>query len=127
MGYRFALRKFTYPKVVQQNAKLSFTSWWENKGVAPIYKNYTLAIRLKGSKDSRILPTDADITTWLPGDNLYDDAVFIPLDIPFGEYNLQIGIVDPQTHKPKVKLAIEGKDAEGWYSLGKIEIQNSKL
>jgi len=123
MGYRFVLRKFTYPKEVKQNGKLLFTSWWENKGVAPIYREYTLAIRLKGEKGSRILPTDANITLWLPGDIIYDNAVFVPLDMPSGEYNLQIGIVDCQSRKPEVNLAVEGRDAEGWYSLGNIEIK----
>lgn len=68
--------------------------------------------------------TDTDITTWLPGDNVYDNAVFIPPDMPAGEYDLQIGIVDRQSHEPKVKLAIEGKNPEGWYSIGKIKIKN---
>ncbi len=123
MGYRFVLRKFTYPKVMERNDKLLFTSWWENKGVAPIYREYALALRLKGNKDSRVLLTDANITTWLPGDNLYDNAVFIPLDMPSGKYNLQIGMVDCQSHEPKVNLAIEGRDNEGWYSIGQIEIK----
>lgn len=123
MGYRFVLRKFTYPDVVVKNNKLSFTSWWENKGVAPIYREYTLAIRLKGKKMSRILPTDANITMWLPGDIIYDNAVFVPLDLPSGEYNLQIGIVDCQSHEPEVNLAIEGRNDDGWYSLGQIEIK----
>jgi hypothetical protein len=34
-----------------------------------------------------------------------------------------ISLVDPLTGKPKIKLAIEGKDAEGWYPLGKIRIE----
>jgi hypothetical protein len=123
MGYRFVLRKFSYPEFVVPSGKLSFNSWWDNKGVAPCYKKFPLAIRIKNGERSEVLITDADITAWLPGDNLYDDAVFIPMDMPAGEYELQIGIVDRQSHKPKVNLAIEGKDAEGWYTLGKIEVK----
>jgi hypothetical protein len=124
MGYRLALRKFTYPDSIGTNAMLHFTSWWENKGVAPCYnKNFRLAIRLKARNKSRVIITDADITTWLPGDNIYNDAVYIPFDMPGGNYVLQIGIVDRQTHDPKINLAIEGRDAEGWYSLGKINVK----
>jgi hypothetical protein len=108
---------------VSPNWKLSFKSWWENKGVAPIYKKFLLAIRLTNGKRTEVLITDADITGWLPGDNLYDDAVFIPPGMPAGIYQLQIGIVDRQSQKPKVNLAIEGKDDEGWYPVGKIEIK----
>ncbi len=123
MGYRFVLSSFTFPESVAPNEKLNFQSWWDNKGVAPIYKKYLLAIRLTNEKRSEVIITDADINSWLPGDNLYDDAVFIPFDMPSGMYQLQIGIVDRQSHEPKVNLAIEGRDKEGWYSLGKMEIK----
>jgi hypothetical protein len=122
MGYRFVLRKFTYPKEVPRNGGLLFTSWWENKGVAPIYRDYTLTIRLKGKEESRVLATKADITAWLPGDNLYDETVFVPLDMPAGDYDIQIGIVDPHTGIPSVKLAITGLEPDGWYQLGKIKV-----
>jgi|SRR5665647_933831 len=124
MGYRFVLRNFSYPSSVARNEKLAFKSWWENKGVAPIYKkNFLLAIRLQSKNKSEVLLTDANIVSWLPGDNIYDDAVIIPPDLPTGIYQLQIGIVDRQTHQPKVSLAIEERDTEGWYSIGKVEIK----
>ncbi|HZK60656.1 MAG TPA: DUF4832 domain-containing protein [Anaerovoracaceae bacterium] len=124
MGYRFVLRSFSYPEFVASNEKLNFKSWWNNKGVAPIYKKFLLAIRLTNEKRSAVMITDADITTWMPGDNLYDDAVFVPIDMPEGVYQLQIGIVDRQSHEPKVNLAIAGRTPKGWYSVGKIEIKD---
>jgi len=124
MGYRFVLRKFTYPATINPNSKLSFTSWWENKGVAPCYRKFPLALRLKNDEKTEILVTNADIRTWLPGDNLYDDTVLVPSNMPRGEYDLQIGILDPLSNKPKVKLAISGKQPDGWYYLGKIKIRN---
>jgi hypothetical protein len=124
MGYRFVLRRFVYPASVSPNGKLNFESWWDNKGVAPIYKkNFSLAIRLTNEKRTEILTTDADITNWLPGDNLYDDGVFIPLDMPEGTYDLQIGIIDRESHEPKVNLAIDGKTPDGWYTIGKIQVK----
>ena len=123
MGYRFVLRNFSYPEFISPNEKLSFTSWWENKGVAPCYKKFLLAIRLKNDHGTKIFLTDANINDWLPGDNIFDDAIFLPADLPTGDYDIQIGIIDPQSHKPKVKLAIEGRDADGWYTLGEIKIK----
>ena len=124
MGYRFALRKFTYPDVVRVHGKLDFTTWWDNKGVAPCYKDFLLALRLKNDERSEVLITEANIKNWLPGDNLYDDAVFVPLDMPTGEYDIQIGIVDRFSYEPKVQLAIEGRQADGWYTMGKIKVQD---
>lgn len=123
MGYRFVLRKFSCNKVVKRNGKLSFETWWENKGVAPCYKHFSLAIKLKNEKDSITFVTDANITGWLPGDNLYDNSVFIPRTFTPGKYDVQIAIIDPLTGKPKIQLAIEGKDAGGWYDLGKIKVE----
>lgn len=123
MGYRFVLRKFTYPKEILKGGKLSFTSWWENKGVAPLYKkDFALAIRIKNAQKTIIRTTDAEITNWLPGDNLYDNSINIPYDLPAGNYIIDIGIVDRQTNEPKVNLAIEGRTADGWYHLGKINV-----
>jgi hypothetical protein len=123
MGYRFVLRKFTYPDMIAPLGKLAYTSWWENKGVAPCYRQFPLSLRLRGEKGNVILETDADIRTWLPGDVVHDSAVFVPADVPEGKYELQIGVLDPRTRLPKVKLAIEGIDPEGWYSLGSITVK----
>lgn len=123
MGYRFVLRKFTYPSSVRRNEKLPFTSWWENKGVAPCYHEFPLVIRLKNDQSETVFATSADVRDWLPGDNLYDDAIFIPSDMKAGEYDIQLALVDPITGKPKIKLAIEGKDDEGWYTLGSITVK----
>lgn len=123
MGYRFVLRNFKYPDKVRANGKLNFESWWENKGVAPCYnKNFELALRLKNKESSIIHVTDADIRNWLPGDAVYNDGVFIPYGLTPGNYELQLSIVDRQYRLPRIKLAIEGRDEEGWYTLGNVEV-----
>lgn len=123
MGYRFVLRKFTYPETVRPQGKLEFASWWENKGVAPCYREFPLALRLRGANHTEILTTDADIRDWLPGDVVYNSAVFVPSDLAPGDYELAIALVDPQTRRPAVKLAIAGGDSESWYPLGKIAVR----
>ena len=91
--------------------------------MAPCYKKFLLAIRLKSERKTEVLITNANINAWLPGDNIYDDHLFTPADLPAGEYDLQVGIVDPESYQPKIKLAIEGRDEEGWYSIGNIEVR----
>jgi hypothetical protein len=123
MGYRLVLRKLTYPPVVHLKGNLEFTSWWENKGVAPCYRRFPLAFRLSSREGDKILTTRADITSWLPGDSLYDDAVLIPADLPPGDYDLDLALLDPVSIKPKVKLAIAGVQPDGWYPMGKIKVR----
>ena len=127
MGYRFVVRQFIYPSYVYRQGQLSFTSLWENIGVAPIYKDYKLAVRLRNAQKTIILPVDVDIREWLPGDIVCDDKLFIPFDAPLGKYQLEIAIVEPVSFEPRVQLAIVGKTIDGWYSMGEIEIRESMM
>lgn len=123
MGYRFVLRSFSYPVAVSPQGKFPFLSWWENKGVAPVYRPYTLALRLRNAGRTVVLPTAAEVRKWLPGDSVYEDAVFVPADLPPGDYEVGVALLDPATRVPKVKLAIEGRQPDGWYGLGKVEVR----
>ncbi|MDD4266912.1 MAG: DUF4832 domain-containing protein [Thermoguttaceae bacterium] len=123
MGYRFVLRKFTYPAKVQPGGELAFTSWWENKGVAPCYRPFRLALRLKNEQKRVVLPVAADLRAWLPGDNLCDAAIGVPADAAEGRYDLEIGILGQRGDQPAVKLAIAGRGADGWYKMGAIRIE----
>ena len=124
MGYRFVLRRFEYPSIVIRQCRLSFTSLWENIGVAPIYKEYKFALRLKNSQRTLILPTNASLQTWLPGDIVHDETLFVPLDIPVGKYQLEIAIVSPVSFEPRIKLAISGVNNDGWYPMGDILVKD---
>lgn len=124
MGYRFVLRKFTYPKMVKAGGQLAITSWWENKGVAPCYRMFPLALRLKNSQRSEVVLTDADVTKWLPGDSLFDSSVTVPTNLAAGDYELELGLLDLNSKVPKIKLAIEGRTDDGWYRLGGIHVES---
>lgn len=124
MGYRFVLRRFEYPSYVTRNGQLSFTSLWENVGVAPIYRDYKLAVRLKNSQRTQLLTTNANLRTWLPGDIVYDENLYIPLHMPVGKYQLDVAVVDPLSYEPRVKLAIAGITKDGWYPMGEIVVKD---
>lgn len=122
MGYRFVLRRFSYPARIQADSLLAFESWWENKGVAPCYRDFTLALRLVSGDQSIVLPTEAHVGEWLPGDNIYDHSLHIPDNLAEGTYGLQVAIVDRLNFEPRVNLAIAGRLDDGWYGLGHIEV-----
>ncbi|BBE20231.1 hypothetical protein AQPE_4422 [Aquipluma nitroreducens] len=126
MGYRYVLRRFEYPSVVTRQGQLSYTSLWENVGVAPIYKDYKLAVRLKNSHKTLVLPTCAELLNWLPGDIVDEETLYIPFDMPLGKYQLEIAIVSPVSFEPRVKLAISGVNKDEWYPMGEIEVKDQK-
>ncbi len=123
MGYRFVLRKFEYPSVVNRQGQLSINSLWENIGVAPIYKDYKFAVKLKNSQWTKVLTTCAYLPDWLPGDIVCDEVLYIPYDMPTGSYNIEIAIVSPVSYEPRVKLAIAGRKTDGWYPMGEIIVK----
>jgi hypothetical protein len=122
MGYRFALRRGEWQTRVQAGQAIHLKTWWVNEGVAPIYRPFVLAFRLSSPGHSAVLRTDADLRKWLPGDAVFNDPVFVPADLPAGEYQLSVAILDPITLQPGVRLAMEGRGEDGWYALGKISV-----
>jgi hypothetical protein len=78
---------------------------------------------VRNAERQEISTTRADITSWLPGDNMYDDLVTIPANMLPGEYDLDLAILDPASMKPAIKLAIAGIWPDGWYPMGKVEIE----
>jgi hypothetical protein len=123
MGYRLVLRKLTYPARVAPGGALPYTTWWENVGVAPCYGDFALALRLVGPARTVVRTTDAPVRSWLPGDSLHDGRVFLPRDLPEGTYELQLGLVSRESREPQVRLAIEGRTADGWYAMGPVRVE----
>ncbi len=122
MGYRFLLRRFEYPRTTRPGKMIAIQSWWFNAGVAPVYRDYQLAFRLKSGAESAVVRTDAQLRNWLPGDAVWDGSVYVPDNLPAGNYEIAVGILDPRLEKPAIQLAIEGRDAEGWYPVGQVEV-----
>lgn len=126
MGYRFALRRFAFTPVVDRSRKLTYKSWWENKGNAPIYRKYTVALRLSHGQRQTVIPLEGDPRHWFPGDNLLDGFVYLPESLSDGDYDIAIAIVDSVTLCPKVKLAIKGVQPDGWNLLGSTRLAASE-
>ena len=61
-----------------------------------------------------------------PGDSVYDGSILIPIEFPEGVYEIQTGIIDGSTLEPRVKLAMEGVQEDGWYQLGRIDIKKNR-
>ncbi len=123
MGYRFILRRLEYPDEVTPGSMAPVHMWWFNAGVAPIYRNYFLAIQLQAQDNQAVIRVPADVSKWLPGDSVVDESLYIPSDLKPGRYQVRIGLLDPATEKPAIRLAIQGRQPDGWYALGSIEIK----
>jgi hypothetical protein len=120
MGYRFELRRIEYPEAVPPAADVMIRMWWVNAGVAPAYRPYTLALRLRGAAEA-VVELPVDVRKWLPGDALFEEPIAIP-ELPAGKYRLDTALLDRRTHRPAIALGIGGRRDDGWYDLGEISV-----
>ena len=118
IGYRFVLKRLEYSSRVTRAALAPFSMWWFNAGVAPVYRNYTLALAIGDS----VVPLDADVRQWLPGDAVVEGTFPVPRDLAPGRYPLRVALLDSITRLPAIRLAITGRQDDGWYQLGEIAI-----
>ena len=51
--------------------------WWQNLGVAPVYREYRLEMELRSGEGAARVVLPADVRRWLPGDAVYEDSVYV--------------------------------------------------
>lgn len=128
LGYRLVLRKFEFPTQVQAGDSLTVSMKWENVGVAPPYKPYAPMLRFrslsaKGKNEEQVVPLHANVTEWLPSlPILHSETIKLPASLRSGKWEVAIGIAGTPGI-PMLRLAIEGRDASGWYPMGDIVIK----
>src|SRR6184192_1441885 len=120
MGYRFILRRLEYPKTVGAGSMMPIHMWWLNAGVAPIYREFSLAVELRSSKTTTVIPIPVDIRKWLPGDAVFDGTLYVPENLAAGSYDFRVAMLDRRTEQPAIRLAIEGRQDDGWYNMGSV-------
>ena len=126
LGYRLVIRSVEHPAKVPAGAGTEVKIAWENVGVAPPYRDYRVALRLRAGDTTSAKPfvavTDTSIRGWLPGKEITDLAFQLPNSLAVGGYELAVGVVDPESREPAVKLAIADRDPAGWYPVSKLEV-----
>ncbi len=125
LGYRFVVNNLSYPRTVSAGQPVTMTMVWQNVGVAPTYRSDVLAVQVRKAAGTPVLTSNTGIAVkkWLPGTTYtVTPTVAIPAGLAPGTYTVAIGIVDPATMRPAVQLAVQGRDADGWYPLGTIGV-----
>ena len=124
LGYRLVLSKFISDKTIKQKGNCTISMEWENTGVAPPYWDYNISYFFEGeNSNSYTVTTDKSIKGLLPGTITVKQNIILPDAIKKGEYNLYIGLTDPATGKPAIKLAINCNTKGNWYKMGTITIK----
>ena len=123
LGYRFIYRHALLDRQVARGGSFRFQSWIENAGVAPIYRRYDFALRLRqGDREEIVVLEDQDIRKWLPGDVWINRDVKLPEGFKPGWAELAAGLIDPVSKEARVSFAVKEVFPDRWVVLNGIEI-----
>ena len=121
MGYHFMIKEFAYPEIGAAGDELQLKLTVDNIGVAPIYKQMPLMVRLKNTEKSYEFKTDVDIKTWMPGETENKFSVILPDGVASCEYDIEIGIFNE--YIPMVYFCTDADQDAPYYVVGNITIQ----
>jgi hypothetical protein len=123
LGYRLVLRRVEHPAAVAAGGTLNVSLTWENVGVAPPYRDHAVAVRLTDARGvAHVLAGKTSVKGMLPGTHETAEAFTLPASVAAGRGTVSVGVVDPQTNSPAVRLAIAGRDAAGWYPVSAVAV-----
>ena len=122
IGYRFVLRQLMLPLDLKAGKRFPLSVFIDNVGCAPIYRPYRFAYRFRQGGKEEVVHSKQDIRTWMPDHTCFSERVTAPAWLKPGGAKLDVGIVDPETDRPRVKLAIEGMREDGWHPMALVDV-----
>lgn len=125
LGYRLVLTQAGWREEVPAGDLFLLDQRWLNRSVGRLYVRHPLKLYLtdETGKD-KFSEIDAafDETAWIQGETDPVVSVYhLPKDLSSGVYDVRVAVVDG-TGRPRIKLAIEGADAQGRYKLGTVAV-----
>jgi autotransporter-associated beta strand protein len=124
-GYRFHITEFSCDARTEPGANLNLQFKVKNKGSAPMYENWPLAVVLIDKNTRQLLwkatIPKVDIRTWHPGadynkttrayqtparEHLISASIPLPANLPVGEHLIGLSILEPLSRTPGLFFAI---------------------
>ena len=128
MGYHYTVDEVELADKIKAGQSLTASIRMSNVGVAPIYKDVALVVRLTRENDSYYGTSDADLRSWLPGQHSTAVTIALPEGITPGSYSLELGIFASaeDAYKPSslpfIYLATDAQRRGAFYTIGSVEI-----
>lgn len=122
LGYRYVLRQLQFEERAARGSEFEFACWIENVGVAPLYRRYDFAVKLTQGNRTHVYRSERDVREWLPGDVFLRERIRVPKEFTAGSAMLSAALVHPETGRPRVRLANEGTEPDGWLPMETVEI-----
>ncbi|MGI9146220.1 MAG: DUF4832 domain-containing protein [Chloroflexota bacterium] len=126
-GYRYVLDSLSMPTQLSAGTIFQVKSVWENVNVAPTYQRLDVELQLRNSSGAVVwqAPSGIDLRTLLPTNGTplsLTDTFNLPA-LASGTYTASVQVLDPDGINRPLNLAIAGRQADGSYSLGTVQVQ----
>lgn len=120
-GYRFKITIGNAPTVITKTVSFSISASWVNVGVTPAYNGWTVQYELQdGSSNVVWTGTSSKVLKLFRPDEgtvQTTDVLTVPNSVTAGTYKLVVRVKDPLGYRPDMKLAIQGRNADGSYTI----------
>ncbi len=125
MGYRFVPTSVSYPTTLENDRDFELHAEWVNRGVGRALRDYKLMaglIRADSATEARMIGGAIPTSRWIAKEKYATETSLKFADVAPGEYDLAIGLIDPQTSRA-IELPLENGVAGGLYRVSKISIR----
>jgi|APTNR8051073442_1049403.scaffolds.fasta_scaffold00131_7 hypothetical protein len=126
LGYNYHLLRVDWPETAALGATIPVTLALTNSGAAPCYHPFRVELALcaaDGTPHWRVALTN-DLRALVPGWHAEWTATLLPTGLTAGTYSLRVGIRDPRTGEPGVRIQSVGEDVHQRIVVGDIVIQD---
>ncbi|MGO9838265.1 MAG: DUF4832 domain-containing protein [Polyangiaceae bacterium] len=134
-GYRFVIDSVQLPSSIPAGNSFSVATNWSNVNVTPAYDPWNVTFQLRSTPTGAAAwqgVSSVNLETLMPTTNqssgvdtpmTITDSFTIPSGLTRGTYDLVVEVNDPNSYYAPLGLAIEGRQSDGSYPLGTLEIQ----
>ena len=127
MGFRLVLRKAIVPESATINTPVAIKLDWENVGIAPPYRDFRIALRIKDEtgKIKAQMISEQSVKGWLPDQLIKTNPLLtLPADLTSGSYALEVALVFHSAISRTLPIAVVGSGNDHWYPLGAVTVVN---
>ena len=119
MGYHFSFNYLKYEPCVKCGDDTELELSVSNVGVAPIYNNLPLKVRLVSENAEHVFDTNVDIRSWLPGE--YTEAIKLSTKgLAPDSYLVEVGIISDNA---TIYFATDAERHGKYYALAEINVK----
>jgi hypothetical protein len=120
-GYRLKILSGEAPQAIPKNGTFSIKTIWQNAGIAPTYENWNVIFELQNAGNAVVWSGTSTkiLKLFLPAaaGAVTTDKFTLPATVPAGTYKLVVRVKDPAKYRPDIRLAVNGRNADGSYTI----------